>query len=373
MSIQKIFYLFVVLVLTGCSNDPFFADQYTPNYTANPFLYQGTCTPVEAVMLSEKSALIYTGEYALFTEDDFETFSYNKYIDLGPCDPKIGFFDGYNFIGVNNAGPGFSFKDPTASFQSFDYSTLKIQPPINLINNFEELTNSVFESPTSFYFVRKIFVSDGVVHLNLYQADASSKEVVYISTPEILGGYSEFTSLGLYQAGNLLVYLGYEQHNFGTIDYYTLTTKDGLTWTKTYLLTTDSYVTDYVKGISGNNALILVQTDPLNYLLSKDEGKNWENIVLGFSGKVLFTQAIDDKTIFAVIEQNPNGDAGTLSKLAKSFDAGQTWTVEPTLFYGGKISFIDKLNGVATSKGTLQVTHDGGKTWRAILISPYQG
>lgn len=86
-------------------------------------------------------------------------------------------------------------------------------------------------------------------------------------------------------------------------------------------------------------------------------------------GKIQDIEIINGNTIYAVIGQQENPSFGWVSKLAKSTNGGASWQIMDKDFYGESISFFNEQHGIAMAKGVLQVTHDGGETWRLVLIS----
>ena len=110
------------------------------------------------------------------------------------------------------------------------------------------------------------------------------------------------------------------------------------------------------------------QPDEFFMMRSSNGGQTWSP--MPGHEDVIYVQVLTEQLLFALVRQ-PAGDVGTISKLAKSTDGGSTWTLENALFYGDRISFFDALNGVATAGPTLQITEDGGKTWKLILAPAF--
>lgn len=80
----------IILFVTGCSTDGLLIDQYEPTFSANSFLTDGYCQDVWSRMVGENSAVIFTGRYGIFTEDDFKSYRYNVFGDYENGVPCFG-------------------------------------------------------------------------------------------------------------------------------------------------------------------------------------------------------------------------------------------------------------------------------------------
>jgi len=103
--------------------------------------------------------------------------------------------------------------------------------------------------------------------------------------------------------------------------------------------------------------------------LSHDAGKSWA-VMSNPDGKILYSQILSESVIYSVIYESVEDNGTVVSKLSKSYDGGATWALQTTPFYGDRISFFDQSSGIATSNGALQITDDGGSTWKPVLIRP---
>jgi hypothetical protein len=101
------------------------------------------------------------------------------------------------------------------------------------------------------------------------------------------------------------------------------------------------------------------------YLQSADNGLNWTFISM--PGR-LWTNVVNSGLIYT-LEANGADTYSTIGKLKISADKGLTWTsVGGNAFYGSKVSFFNKLHGIAYSNNILQYTNDGGRHWKLIVF-----
>jgi hypothetical protein len=361
---MKVLFTFILIaVLTGsCSKDDLLVDQYKPQFTANPLLTSNYCRKVVGVMQGEQSALIYTGRYGLYTEDDFKTMHYNKYDDAIECFGTTVFFDGLNVWTVYHEltlgwrltlstpdNPRAKEIEPYHLRQGEFISPSAVQVPTVLGVNSMVFTayRDSYESDNSYFIDVYSFIDDEVEHLTRIQSDLLPKKIFRSDDHLFLLAKKEITN----STQNIV-----QSHVY--------VSSDARAWNGPFMITENEDITQINNGHG-----ITVAYNASFLFTSMDYGKSWIKRIISLDGEIQDVAVPDDHVIYAVIGLRNNEPHGWISKLAKSSDDGSTWQIMEKEFYGEKISFFDREHGIAMAKGTLQVTHDGGNTWKLILVS----
>ncbi len=367
----------LLLFVCGCTKDTILLEQVNVDIKAITD-FTGNCAELHAEMLSESDIRVYSQPYSLFTEDDFETLSYDESSQtVSNCGSEVMFFDGITtWLRAPYPFPiqleRYSFDGKPFLVLQGDYSEFTFTPPV-----FSDTKTRLpyFFDDNRIMIGTKAF---GSAAAQVYEADATLKTATLVGTTHILPFY--FTPMSIHRAGNTWLLVGYD--NLDSRDYSVVTSPDLTNWegpfTMAELPSTDFWI-DQTDGqgdlmvARGVNQNFTTSHDPgINndhlYLVSVDKGHTWSP--LAPSMNILHAQVLGNGMIYAVVRQE-FGDRGTISKLAKSSDNGATWTTENPLFYGDRISFHDPSHGIAMTGATLQVTHDGGKSWTLLLTTPY--
>ena len=351
MKLVKVSALLTLLFLISCVTDGFLADQYKPTQRANSSLTNGHCYKLWGKMLGTNSALIFTGLYGLYTEDDFQNFYYNEYnnrFNTDDCKNETMYFDGnqvWNRFNYNFANWYLKLSaaaDPGAFVVSSDY--LKILSPV--------LSSKTILAPAIVNVDLLVFASYGDGKINIYSLANNAVQLLSEITTTL-----EPTQLFFTNNKFILVAIN------GTKSFI-FTSLDAASWNGPFLINDNTDITTIVQG---NDVTMAFNNDQL--FVSHTEGESWIESSLPLLGKILDIEPINNNLIYAVIGIESDDSFGWISKLATSTDKGITWQSGNTKFYADDISFFDQLHGIAMSKGILQVTHDGGITWRPVLIS----
>jgi hypothetical protein len=314
-------------------------------------------------MISENTAIVYTGSYALYTKDDFETIQYHKYKSFESTGRwEVQYFDGLNvWLQTHNS---FSFPQ----YRNISYKLVQTQTTSNLdLTIFFTATNTLpiyYSAVPSFYdSATLLFARADISGTNFYMGDIFKNTASLVSSLRTTD-----ISVGVYSTKNLVLYL---TDSYAGYNYYT--TSDLVSWQGPFPLSID--YSEEVMSISSNDKLLVMRirssknfdsTGKLSYrnMYSTDKGKTWSSFA-GLTSDPIDVKLLPDGSIYAIIDANTANYS--TRRLAKSFDNGKSWTLENKEFYANSISFYDQKNGLAVYGSLLQVTNDGGKNWKLIL------
>lgn len=101
-----------------------------------------------------------------------------------------------------------------------------------------------------------------------------------------------------------------------------------------------------------------------------DGGVNWSLKNFYINGFINSIQFVNEKIGFILVRPSLTV-ANTRAYIYKTTDSGETWTAMDKQVFASSIYFEDENTGIATYDGIVQVTHDGGKTWKLITYDPH--
>lgn len=366
--------IFLLLFVGACTKDTILFEQITiESHAITDFT--SSCNDLHAQMESGTDVIVYTMPFSLHSDDDFQTLSYAEFEeDVSQCGMMVAYFDGLTSW-VRQPSPAFDY----LIRHSFDG-----KPPLTLLNDHSEFTFTPPLNPFDSKTLLPYFIDDnrfligtrpfGGSTIDIYEADVASRTATKVGTTNTLP--STFYPGSIQYAGGTWILIGYNPLDGEQLA--VVTSPDLATWQGPYMLATLPSTEYWIDEISGGGDVMVARAitkdflthqfdppQPVHYV-SSDHGQTWT--VLSPYLNILHTQVMDSGTIYAVSRVN-SGDRGTVSQLAKSSDGGILWTKESPLFYGERISFYDNSNGLAMSHGTLQVTHNGGKSWQLVITS----
>lgn len=345
----------LAVAMSGCTTDSLLVDQYMPEYSANPFLTDGYCWDVWGEMIGENSAVIFTGRYGLYTEDNFKTYRYNVFGDYEngvPCFGETMFFEGANAWTLYNGGT-LSWK---LTLGTTTASQAKAIEPYYLRERHESLSFTNIQPPTVLGLNTMIFTaySDGVLGIYSFIDD----EVSLLTELE-----TGLIPVKIFHSNNRFFLLA--KTVSPTVQSYVFVSDDATEWSGPFLITTNSSLISYIKELQN----LTVALNKNNVFVSNNDGATWNEVDLPIDGEIQDIEVINGNTIYVVIGQQEDKSFGWVSKLATSTDGGNNWQLIDNEFYGENISFYNEQVGIAMSKGVLQSTNDGGINWKLILIS----
>jgi hypothetical protein len=351
-------YILLIVVSAGCSRDELLVDQYQPGFKANPFLTDNFCTDVEGEMLGERSAAIYTGMYILYTEDDFTTFRYNQY-DQTLCSGRTVFFDGINvWKAYDESALGWMLMQIVPG----NSSAREIRS--HNLREGEFNSGSEPQIPTVLGADEMIFTSYSNSYPSPYEIDVYSfidNEVRYLSSIQSASvPYRIFVS----EARYFLVSKQVSSSPQTAIQSNLYVSTDAQEWDGPFVIGEN---TDIIQ-LKGNYGLTVAFNKSNQLFTSVDGGKQWTERIIPLAGMIQDIEIPEENVIYAVIANGEDEPHGPISRLVKSSDAGSTWEIMEKEFYGERISFFNSQHGIAMANGTLQVTHDGGSTWKLVLV-----
>jgi|GEM_PF-1744825 len=164
-------------------------------------------------------------------------------------------------------------------------------------------------------------------------------------------------------------FTGYLLVNNSANDSFLLVTNDGgSTWTETYLVSSGIRLNKLFVLPNQPNFLYAYSTTNKQIYHSSNGGQTWQsyNLTIANSGiNDLF--AVDTQVAFAIsIASNDN--IAAIADVYQTTNGGQSWQkINQNRIYADKIDFLNQTTGIATSRNVLQLTEDGGKTWRPLV------
>jgi hypothetical protein len=352
-------YTLVVVLAAGCSRDELLVDQYQPGFKANPFLTDNICTDVEGEMLGERSAAIYTGMYVLYTEDDFKTFRYNQY-DQTLCSGRTVFFDGINvWKAYDESALGWML------IQSVPGNSSAREIRSHHLREGEFNSGSEPQIPTVLDADEMIFTSYSNSYPGPYQIDVYSFIADEVRLLSSIQGASVPYRIFVSEDNYFLVAKEVSYSPQTAVQSNLYVSANAQEWDGPFIIGENS---DIIQ-LKGNHGLTVAFNSSNQLFTSVDRGKSWTERIIPLEGMIQDVEIPDDNVIYAVMANGEDEAQGPISRLVKSSDAGSTWQVMDKEFYGERISFFNNQHGIAMANGTLQVTHDGGSTWKLVLVS----
>lgn len=112
--------------------------------------------------------------------------------------------------------------------------------------------------------------------------------------------------------------------------------------------------------------------ETMEFYYSYDAGVNWvlkDFVLPGYSKSIQF---VNENVGFILVQSSYNNPANKAT-IYKSTDSGETWKALGKEVYAHDIYFSDENHGIAKYNDVVQVTLDGGKTWKLLTYSvlPY--
>jgi photosystem II stability/assembly factor-like uncharacterized protein len=101
-----------------------------------------------------------------------------------------------------------------------------------------------------------------------------------------------------------------------------------------------------------------------------DGGVNWSLKSFNFNGFINSIQFVNEKVGFILVRPSLTV-ANTRAHIYKTTDSGETWTPMEKQVFASSIYFEDENTGIATYDRIVQITHDGGKTWKLLTFDPH--
>lgn len=361
-------YCFYILVLLfACSdNDELLMDHYKIQYAGDFQL--GTCGHIEAVMISQEQAAIYAGDYNMFTEDNFKTYRGlpREQVQMF-CSYELAYYDMENIL-LYNLDNDHHFAYEINLMRSADFGKTFSS---DLTITEHDLVDPFF--PGADRYLSKPFFFDahhGIIAS--HHADQWSRKLDLFSIEgdlikyrsSIIGNYYPVKYKFSGAKGFMLMSnFNTESDPVGTKFYFSTTSNQGVSWTTPVPIAGAQKLLDFT--YSGNT--ILVYNDHAVYR-SSDGGASWQVVSAVFEGKIADIQAADQNTFYAAAIYDED-DFGDISHIYRSA-GGSTWEKLEEDAYASKLSFYDQNNGLAMNRDILQVTHDGGKTWKPAIFPP---
>lgn len=354
----------LLLSLISCTKDTILLEQVAVEVNALVD-YTSDCVDVYGLMVSESEALVFSGSYSMYSDDDFATMAVaEKSGNSLQCSGQTIYFDGLNaWLSSGSDSRRVSFDGRSDAFVYPYYSDFSFTPTRpGTYTTFPPL----FGSHNTF-----LMAVDNINKMDVYLCDAELKTGNRIASTNTF--VTQMMPRRMFKTNDLFILSASNVFSFPSVPHSVFTSTDMTTWQGPFafdvLITTET-----ILEITGNEENLVArsgddQNNPGEYAfrVSTDAGVTWSD--LGDGMNFIHAQAIDTQNIFAIAKSS-TGDRGTISKLYKSANLGVTWTSEEALFYGDRIHFYDASNGLAMARGTLQITHDGGRTWKLIFTTP---
>lgn len=140
----------------------------------------------------------------------------------------------------------------------------------------------------------------------------------------------------------------------------------GETWETPALITNNANAPNKIVAENFDQIYAYSTNYPIIYT-SHDGGLTWVDVPINTGNSVSDIYIVDQLTAFAALPKEPD-EIATIGDIYKTINGGETWTKANTKpLYAEYIDFWDEQRGIATSKNVVQITFDGGQTWKPIV------
>jgi photosystem II stability/assembly factor-like uncharacterized protein len=367
--VKNILIIVIFLGLYSCKkNGDLLIDNLTVTPTVNPNtgIFSGG-DQINAWLKDEFTIEGYGNNYAFSSSDDLKTFKFMDYVI-----------------------PELVFNTPTNKSIFKDRNGELIISGDNGSTNLEVYGNSGFA--TGF---EKIFSRENKAHAKILNVFFLNKDKGWLMTSK---GWSHLSPLQVYSIAygettlitEVFTAENYPQNIFFLNDnlgfallndldhinnagsnsiYFAKTSDGGKSWSNKKKVFSNTQGIHVNKMLATNeNHIVLYRQDHNNsgLVVSYDGGENWKESNL--TGRIGQVQFVDSKIGFAVVRKEMY--SGNYN-IFKTIDGGLTWEkITSNNIYLDKIHFYNELVGLAIQEGKIQITRDGGKTWKLIAY-PY--
>lgn len=164
-------------------------------------------------------------------------------------------------------------------------------------------------------------------------------------------------------------FTGYLLANNSSNDAYFLVSNDGgVNWTETYQISSAVPLNKLFVLPDAPNFIYAYSETGKQIYYSSNSGQTWQsyNLLIANSG-ITSLYAVDEEYAYAVSTAF-NDDIATVADVYQTTNGGQSWQkVNQNRIYADAIEFSSRQIGIATSGNVLQLTKDGGKTWKPLV------
>ncbi|QQS27401.1 MAG: hypothetical protein IPM47_10805 [Sphingobacteriales bacterium] len=164
-------------------------------------------------------------------------------------------------------------------------------------------------------------------------------------------------------------FTGYLLVNNSSSDSYLLVSNDGgVNWTETYQISSGVALTTLFVLPGSPNFMYAYSKTGKQIYYSSNSGQTWQsfNLIIANSG-ITDLYAVDEEYAYAVSAAF-NDDIAVVADVYQTKNGGQSWEkVNQNRIYADALDFSSRLVGIATSGNVLQLTSDGGKTWKPLV------
>lgn len=164
-------------------------------------------------------------------------------------------------------------------------------------------------------------------------------------------------------------FTGYLLVNNSSNDSYLLVSNDGgVNWTETYQISSGVALTTLFVLPGSPNFMYAYSKTGKQIYYSSNSGQTWQsfNLIIANSG-ITDLYAVDEEYAYAVSAAF-NDDIAVVADVYQTKNGGQSWEkVNQNRIYADALDFSSRLVGIATSGNVLQLTTDGGKTWKPLV------
>lgn len=169
----------------------------------------------------------------------------------------------------------------------------------------------------------------------------------------------------------LNTFTGYLLVNDNANNAFLLVTNDGgATWAETHQISTSVRLNKLFVVDNSPGYLYAYSTTGKQIFYSSDSGQSWQNYNLIIAnGGITDFYAVDTQYAYAVSVAFAD-EIASVADVYQTTNGGQSWQkVNQSRIYADAIDFYSQTVGIATSANVLQLTQDGGKTWK-VLVYP---
>jgi hypothetical protein len=333
------------------------------------------------------SGMIYgfSAGYYFSTPDFFNTF---KYYSTGSIYSSFygfeddGYYDGQNILAVNGAGGPYTelkFDLSTDYGQSFQTAFDKpwddaVWGGANNATGENNYFKTCFFTPgdgyvVSHFYSTNLLLAPSAIRVYRYQ----SGTVTFLST---FGDFYYEPSLLTFRDKNI-GYMVIKIDSLYPKEFHLFKTTDGgYNWMQSGVLPVDAdqYEVKEIQLFDPSTVVVKISPGYNNeFTISHNDGASWTHVDLGTSSSsyVNSYQCVSPTVIMALVPGSSDkfGIVADLFRITDFETSTPVWTkMNQGPFYGSDIFFLNENTGLAMDRSILQITTDGGKTWKLLLF-----
>ena len=372
---------FYCLLLAACNSqtDDLLLNRLDVDYLVNPIVGNITTgDEVRAWLIGDSSIIGFGGDYAFYTNNDFDSL-YSVTPNNATLKSGTILYNDFENIVLQQAGDDLYIEETNDYGQTY---SPKIQK-----SRFEERSEGGVSITGTHSFDAAAFAGIDIGWVfSRYTAlsgsdlfptaakvynivkNGSTGETSIIHIADLPAEYAPI-SANFFNAlsGYLLTRSSTNSNN-----YVFVTGDGGFSWEGPFIVGNTAYNMQHI-ALSDPQNLYIYSKDKIGIYASHDGGMTWQYAEpylanLSHYG-VLDLYVVNQQVAYAALARAAD-DIATIGDVFRTDDGGNTWTkANQAAMYAEYIDCIDAHTCIATSKNVVQITRDGGATWK-VLVYP---